>query len=520
MSHRDMLGALHSMARERSSFLISELQVPLGRKVEIRKLRRILEPHLDALALRGEEKGDDLLISRLPPAQPFIPSRKERMADEGFLMHPSIPKHLQELIESYITRKTGKSWDDPVVLDRIRAAIRAQKKEYWEQGGARAISYRAGYRVLAYLAYQAPVSLIQFEHILHEMAADGLIKDRMRVLDVGSGPGTTSLATIHAWSRLSPGEVSIFALEKETENLEASRFLVPAFATGDPSVRIPEPVQADLMSVEQGALPRELDLIVFGNVLNELRTLPAGEKAALVEKISGTLAGDGTVVILEPADLENSLALRKVTMELVRKGMTLYAPCTSLWGTACRPDRCWTFREGQPITPPRLMKRLAASDDGYRYLNTDIKFSYAVLRKDHLTRERYRIPRNAKALRLSRLQGHKNKRVNVVVAKMSGDLGGGHGDHVFKVCDGTPQKPVFAVVPNHHAGRSRALLDGGYGEVLSLENILVRSNPSHDAFNLLVDRSTRVEAIGGVKDISKSSRGRGPAGGGGRRSDR
>jgi hypothetical protein len=125
-----------------------------------------------------------------------------------------------------------------------------------------------------------------------------------------------------------------------------------------------------------------------------------------------------------------------------------------------------------------------------------------------------------KALRLSRLQGHKKRRVNVVVAKMSGDLGGGHGDHVYKVCDGTPQKPVFAVVPDHHAGKARALMEGRYGEILFLENILVRSNPSRDAFNLFVDRSSRVGAIGGREDISKTLREETTEVTGGRRSDR
>jgi hypothetical protein len=84
--------------------------------------------------------------------------------------------------------------------------------------------------------------------------------------------------------------------------------------------------------------------------------------------------------------------------------------------------------------------------------------------------------------------------VNVVVAKMSGDLGG-RGNHVYKVCDGTPQKPVFAVVPDHQAFRAGALMEGHYGEIFFLENTLVRSNPAHDAFNLFVDRFTRIEAV-------------------------
>jgi hypothetical protein len=112
-----------------------------------------------------------------------------------------------------------------------------------------------------------------------------------------------------------------------------------------------------------------------------------------------------------------------------------------------------------------------------------------------------------KALRLSKLQGHLKHRVNVVVAKMSGDLGR-RGNHVYKVCDGTPQKPVFAVVPDHHAFRARALMQGRYGEIFFLENTVVRSNPAHDAFNLFVDRFTTIEAVRAGDGGSRHSKGR------------
>ncbi|HMK15330.1 MAG TPA: hypothetical protein VK450_00235, partial [Methanomicrobiales archaeon] len=168
------------------------------------------------------------------------------------------------------------------------------------------------------------------------------------------------------------------------------------------------------------------------------------------------------------------------------------APCTPLWNTACLPDRCWSFREAPPVSPPLLMSHLAASQDGYRYLNTDVKFSYALLGKARRPLVEYRVPPGAKALRLSKLQAHVKRRVNVIVAKMSGDLGSGRGHAVYKVCDGTPQKPVFAVVPEHQTTHARALVVGRYGEILSLEGTLVRYNPARDAYNLFVDRSTRV----------------------------
>jgi hypothetical protein len=515
MNRRELRAALRAMARERESFLLSELQGSAGGRAKVRELRRIVGQDLDVLGLRGEERGDDLLVSRLPPSPPFLPPRGAMEADEAFLGHPSVPVRLQDLIEAFIRKKTGKNPDDPAVLERIRAAIRAQKGEYWDQGRGRPISYRAGYRVLAYLAYQFPVTFVQFSHLLHDMAADGLLKERMRVLDMGSGPGTVPLAITDTWSRLSPGTVGISALEQETENLEAYRGLVPAFASGNPAtagsrtaggnpaVHIGEPLQGDLRSVDPGDLPLELDLMVFGNVLSELRDLPTGEKAALVGRLAGNLAGDGTIT--EPADLENSVALRRLTSALGEEGLTPYAPCTPLWNTACRPDRCWSFREGPPVSPPRLMAALAASTDGYRYLNTDIKFSYALLRKDGRTREEYRVPRREKALRFSKLQAHLKRRVNVVVTKMSGDLGGGRGHLVYKVCDGTPQRPVFAVVPAHQAAHARALVEGRYGAVLVLENTLVRFNPARDAYNLFVDRDTRVEPVGRERKIPRSS---------------
>jgi SAM-dependent methyltransferase len=507
MSRRELLGAVRSRAREGDPFLLSSLQEGPGKGMQLRELRRIIGPHLGFLCLRGEARGEDLLVSRPPPAHPVLPVAAALEADDAFLRHPSIPLRLQELVEAYIQKKTGKDWDDPVVLDRVRAAIRAQKGEYWDQGRGRLVSYRAGYRVLAYLAYHFPVVFVQVCHLLHDLAGDGLLRDRIRVLDIGSGPGTASLAVIDTWGRLSPGEVELFALEQETENLEAYRSLVPAFASGNPgsagnltdggnpAVRVGEPLQGDLRSVDPGDLPPDMDLIVFANVLNELRELSPAERAGLIGRLARTLAEDGTILIMEPADLENSVALRKLSSALAGEGLSLHAPCTPLWNTACRPDRCWSFREAPPVSPPLLMEALAASADGFRYLNTDIKFSYAQIRKDGRTREPYRVPRGTKALRLSKLQGALKRRVNVVVSKMSGDLGGGRDHYVFKVCDGTPQKPVFAIVPAHQAAHARPLVEGRYGAVLSLENVLVRFNEARDAWNLFVDRSARVAPI-------------------------
>jgi hypothetical protein len=141
------------------------------------------------------------------------------------------------------------------------------------------------------------------------------------------------------------------------------------------------------------------------------------------------------------------------------------------------------------------MNTLAAGDEPFRYVNTDIKYSYVVLRKDGRTRETYRVPAGSRCLRLSQVHRHVEKRVNIIAAKMSEELGD-RQTHMFRLCDGSATKPVFAVLPAFHITTgNEAILSAPYGSILQLENVLVRYNKAHDAYNVLVSRTTRVAPV-------------------------
>jgi aspartyl/asparaginyl-tRNA synthetase len=118
-----------------------------------------------------------------------------------------------------------------------------------------------------------------------------------------------------------------------------------------------------------------------------------------------------------------------------------------------------------------------------------------VLRHDKLSREKYRVPEKAKFARLSKMKDHVSKHINVVAAVMSGDLGD-EKDHVFKLCDGTSAKQVYAVMPEYHASpENEALLKATYGQVVEIYGVLVRYNKDYDAYNLLVTRNTVVKCV-------------------------
>jgi hypothetical protein len=268
---------------------------------------------------------------------------------------------------------------------------------------------------------------------------------------------------------------------------------MPAFAGTPDKFKVEKPIRADL--TEKPALPENLDLIVFSNVLNEI-DIDMEKKVEMVLHCVKSLAPDGNLVIIEPADKDNSIALRLLVSALMDKGLGAYSPCSFMWGSRCKLGECWSFEEKEHIAPTLLMEKVAATEEPYRFINTDIKYSHAILRKDALTRSKYRVPPKAKVDRLSKLKIHVKRRINVVAAKMSDDLGD-KTNHMFKICDGTTAQPVYAVLPNYNiVPGNELLMKAKYGEALEFRNILVRYNEEYDSYNLMVGKSTEIAPAG------------------------
>lgn len=492
MSDKEIISAVKYVSRIKSWFMLSEIRDYVKGEATTEGLYEVVRPMAFDMGLKMEPEDNDYRVIRMPPASVLILSEEGRKTQELFLESPYVPDKVEKLIEQYVEKKTAKAWDDPTVLEKIRKAIVAQKAGYWREGKKRKISYEKGYSILGYLAYQFPVYFVQFEHIFHELALDGILKDRMKVLDVGTGPGTVALAIIDYLRRLNRGEAAVYSLEKYDENIEAFMSLAPGYARGT-GVSVEKPIKADLLKITPDDVPADVDLMVFSNVLNELDG-DVERKAEAVATMAKKLAKDGSIIIIEPADKANSMEMRRLTSALMDKGLGVYSPCSFIWCARCRPESCWTFQQKDDIKPTALMLKVAC-DEPYRFVNTDIKYSYAVLRKDSLTREKYRVPPKAKFARLSKMRMHVERHINVVASVMSGDLGDDKS-HVFKLCDGTSVKPVYAVLPSYHiSANNEALMKARYGQVVEIYGVLARYNKDNDAYNLLITRNTMVRYV-------------------------
>lgn len=497
MAGKPLIATLQYVAGTRPAFRISEILPYLDAPATVEETYRAVAPHLASLGLVATLHGDDVEITRFLPASPYLPSETERARTDTFLAGGQLPSGLTDAIERYIAKKTGKAWNDPVVLDRLRHAITAQKDDYWRPSGRRALNYTSGYSVLGYLAYQLPVYFMQTEHLLAFLAQEGYLKKKMTILDAGTGPGVVPLAIADFWSRLDSATASVWSLERSEEHIEAFLFLRDAFVPRGGRISIKPPKKADLRDPLPATIPKKIDLAVFSNVLNELPDSSDDARAKIVERVAERLAPDGAIVIIEPADEENAIRMRALVAGLHDRGLRIHAPCRFIWGSPCpAAPRCWSFTTAPAIRPTHLMEALAAGGESYRYINTDIKYCYALLRPQGYPDKGYRVPRGAKSLRLSKLHLHTGHRVNLIAAKMSRDLGD-QKTHLFKVCDGTAKTPVYAVLPEYHCTPgNEAILSAAYGAVLDMQGVLVRYNPSHDAYNLLVNRNTVVRPLG------------------------
>jgi SAM-dependent methyltransferase len=495
MKRSHLIRTVQHLAGTKPSFMLSEIAGSPGTPATPEGWYHEILPYLPALGLQARKTGNDYEVGKIPAGHPYQLSPAEGQRLTAFLAGRTFPPALERAVEAYIGKKTGKDWTDQVTLERLRRAIVAQKADYWKEPGKRRLSYTKGYSVLGYLAYHFPVYFMQTEYLLAMLAGDGLLKPSMTILDVGSGPGVVPLAIADFWSRLDNARATVWSVERSEEQIEAFMFLRDQCTRKGAPASIKPPVKADLTDMRPEQLPQQVDLLICSNVLNELSTASPAEPADLVIKYAGRLAHDGTILIVEPAEEAASTRLRMLSLALKKRGLTIHSPCTFVWRATCTPGRCWSFVSAPDIRPTRIMTALADCDEPFRYVNTDIKYSYVVLRKDGKTKNSCSVPAGFRALRISQIHRHVDKRINLIGAKMSEDLGDAK-TLVFRICDGTSREPVYAVLPRYHiTPANKALVSMPYGSVLELQNVLIRYNKAHDAYNLLVNRNAQVTPV-------------------------
>jgi len=211
-----------------------------------------------------------------------------------------------------------------------------------------------------------------------------LAREKLRILDLGSGPGTSVLGVMEFFARneLRP-ELDFIAVDHVAENLRETEAL---FGACRPELYPDATLKTIRTSVEQMHMEGWFDLIILSNLMNELFHVDGdrtAKRVAFMKSVLGRfLAHDGSCIIIEPALRETSRGMLEVRDGLLEHGYTVYSPCLGSDSCPVLADpRDWCH-EDLPWDPPALIKEL----DRLVGLRKDsLKFSYLVLRKDGLS---------------------------------------------------------------------------------------------------------------------------------------
>ncbi|MDF0645287.1 MAG: small ribosomal subunit Rsm22 family protein [Nitrospira sp.] len=253
--------------------------------------------------------------------------------------------------------------------------------------------------VAAYIAYFMPVNLSKVQVLLEELPPDAPLNEGrrgLRLLDLGAGPGTGSLAVLDWLCQSHPeaaGRLSALAVDSSGEALRRAgelwnRYCDEAGISGAGLIRC----QADLERPEKTAWRDRVkqkapfDLILLANCLNELHldaSDPIVARAELLAELLQWLSPHGTLMLLEPALRETARGLHRVRDRLLReKRCTVYSPCLHEQDCpALRHPDDWCHEE-RAWNPPAHIQEI---DEAVGFIKDSLKFSYLLLRTDGTT---------------------------------------------------------------------------------------------------------------------------------------
>ena len=448
--------------------------------------------------LLREEAPDLGLVERADGT--FVPV-PEGPFDPDFDGVGELPERIERALETLLVERYGPAWDRGDAGDRLRGTIRRLKADYYRQ---HPVEYDADV-ALAYACYHLPDYYAIAQYVVDELGRDGRLDRELRVLDVGAGVGGPALG-LHdylfgAGDPADPGTadralVDYHAVEPSAAADVLDALLAETGPNFHPTIHRTTAEAFDPDAIDGADPDPEVDLLLFANVLSELDA-----PADVVERYLDALAPDGSAILVAPADRNTSTNLRAVERELAdeRAVATVYAPTVRLWPEARPTDRGWSFDRRPDLAVPSIQRRLAAeAADPDAMTNTSLKYSWAILRTDGRRRIDLTLSRD-EALRMADADEHVTRRVDVVACKLSHDLRSGDesadddANPVFKVSDGSESVEHYAVLVRETA-LNATLRTAGYGALLSVENALLLWNDDEDAYNLVVDEGTVVDA--------------------------
>ncbi len=241
----------------------------------------------------------------------------------------------------------------------------------------------------AYILYFLPSNRYKIHIPLRELSlhpANIFMTDRLRILDLGAGPGTAILGISEFFHQSGHKPfLDFYAIDNISENLRDAEGLFNLFKNEcsiEGSIKTFKSCIEKVKNLPAGPF----DIIILSNILSEVahnEPERIAKRTAILKRFMEDFLNDsGSCIVIEPALRETSREMLEVRDKLLKEGFHIYSPC--LINKDCpvlENPKDWCH-EDIPWNPPELIKSI----DALTGLRKDsVKFSYLVIRKDTLS---------------------------------------------------------------------------------------------------------------------------------------
>ncbi len=362
------------------------------------------------------------------------------------------------------------------------------------------VSYKQNY--LSYLLYYLPGNIFKVWKPLLDLQLKSALKPQMRILDIGTGPGSVPIGIIEYYKSLAESfsditfSLSFTLIESEREFIDIAIKMINKITNYLPQnlMIVVESTLCEKVGLENDfEAIGKFDLITMSNFLTENEGENQLNGVSIINKFKSNTKNDGSLIIIEPGKKVSGIALKKIRNEVFQKRIfNIFSPCIGIWEDKTTYD-CMCFNMVRCYWEVPNIYRYLISKGLSKAKRVDVPFSYLVLRQDNL--KKYSIIKSTQHFtRLIDLKGKNGQNVNIIAIIRTVIY---NGERVsFSLCDGScsfsedDSKAIWVNVSNEQLNRMGISIPLISAEKITLKKVSVKLN--HERINLEIDNNSRI----------------------------
>lgn len=177
----------------------------------------------------------------------------------------------------------------------------------------------------AYLLSYMPVNFFKIWKPLHDLATKEKLPTNCDILELGAGPGTSTLGLLSFYSKLAKYnteksfKLTINAVEKESRFKTIFNYLIEKIKNS-----LPSNLEADIHFINEDAFQdcaaynQKYDLVMESNMFNTAEAISETGLDFFIQMLHRVLKSDSMIVMIEPADNNSKLFFKEIIEKMTR----------------------------------------------------------------------------------------------------------------------------------------------------------------------------------------------------------